>query len=122
MLEGIPQEGAPIVPNEAEASLGEIIKAPLTDATVEAPIVYLPKEMPTDKAEYDRVLRSINAQAAKIISDRAAARQIAANHEEFDIMEEAGRENHTILAQMAASEQKGLGFFSRFADWMRGKS
>lgn len=121
MLEGIPQEGAPIIPNEAEASVGEIIKAPLTGA-VEAPVVYLPKEMPTDKAEYDRVLQSINEQAAKIISDRAVARQAVANHEEFNMMEEAGKENHATLAQMDASQQNGLGFFSRFADWMRGKS
>lgn len=121
MIEGIPQEGAPVVPNGAEASLGEIIKAPLTDAA-EAPVVYLPKEMPTDPEKYKLAIDKINAQVGKIMSDRAAARQNVADHEEFDIMEEAGRENHTILAQMNASEQKGLGFFSRFADWMRGKS
>ena len=122
MIEGIPQEAAPVIPNESEASVGEIIKTPTAVFEADVPVVYLPKEMPSDKAEYDRVLQSINEQAAKIISDRSAARRMAADHEEFNMMEHASEENHAILAQMEASEQNGLGFFSRFADWMRGKS
>ncbi len=126
MSQGIPQEGAPMIPpSEAEISQVEqgvttIPEASFEEAPVARPVVYFPKEMPTDREEYKRVLESIYAQAGKIVEDRAHAHAVKASHDEFVISEEATRENLETLAQMNASGEKELGFFSRLGSWIRG--
>ena len=124
MSEGIPQEGAPIVPTETEAISFEHF-SPTKEVTTEnietpRPVVYLPKEMPTDKEESQRVLDSIYAQAGKIVDDHAHAVKAERDHEEFLTLEQAKKENLSELAKMNAEGVAPLGFFSRLGNWIRG--
>lgn len=126
MSQGIPQEGAPMIPppeaeiSQVEQDVSVAPEASFEEAEIARPVVYFPKEMPTDPEEYKRVLESIYAQAGKIVEDRAHAQAAKASHDEFVISEEATRENLEILAQMNASGEKELGFFSRLGNWIRG--
>lgn len=123
MSQGIPQEGTPIIPTETEVALSghaqEIVEVNTPHAE-RGPVVYFPKEMPTDPEEYKRVLESIYAQAGNIVEDRAHMREIHDEYKEFDMVKEAEKENRIILAEMNADEQKGLGLFSRLGNWIRG--
>lgn len=119
MIEGVPQEDVPVIAPDSLHESGEI-RTP-KEAAIEAPVLYIPKEMPTDPVEYKRVLESIYAQAGKIVEDRARVKQGKAEYEEFVMMEEASRENTAELARMNAVGNTELGFFSRFGNWIRGK-